>query len=59
MVQYAAQSGALTPLQRAALDHYQQAYQYELLAIVAAHGDEVIEMVARLLDHSGGHDGIG
>lgn len=49
----------LTPYQQAALNHFQMAYLYEMLAIAEESGDEIIEAVRRFLDRHGGHHGNG
>ena len=45
----------LTPYQREALNHYQMAYLYEMLAIVEATDEEIIAISRRFLDHGGRH----
>lgn len=57
IVQEAECRGTVTPFQQEALNHYQMAYLYEMLAIAEESGDEIIEVVRRLSGHQEGYDG--
>jgi hypothetical protein len=48
---------ALTSYQQEALNHYQIAYYYEMLATVEATATEIVDTVIRLTAHQEGHDG--